>query len=59
MKVNPTFTHIEEDVGAICPKCGRGLAFFSSFFRKVCYNCKTEYPWELKDKQPPLIVHQR
>lgn len=43
-----------------CPKCGNTwLLRLSSLRMKLCTDCNTVIPWELKDKQPPLVKHQR
>lgn len=42
-----------------CPLCGKGMALYWSRFKKICHDCKIEVPLELKEKQQPLIKHQR
>lgn len=43
----------------ICPRCNAPLLLYRSLFKKQCVDCRTEYEWNLKDKQPPLIKYQR
>ena len=42
-----------------CVKCRTGLLIFKSMFYKVCVDCGQEYNFPLKDKQKPMIQHQR
>lgn len=42
-----------------CPKCKAPLILYRSFHKKVCYDCKIEYDWQLKDGQKYLIQHTR
>lgn len=49
-----------EEVKATCPKCYyTKLAYYSSLQYKQCTKCGFKIPWELKEKQLPLVKHQR
>jgi protein-arginine kinase activator protein McsA len=49
-----------EEPKEACPSCGyTRLAPFRDKSYKLCTKCYTEIPWLLKDKQKPLIQHQR
>lgn len=43
----------------LCVKCRLSLLTFRSLRYKVCTECGQEYDFSLKDKQQPLILHQR
>ena len=42
-----------------CPTCRLGLISFRSLRYKLCIECYQEFDYELKEKTPPLILHQR
>lgn len=49
-----------EEPKEACPNCGyTRLASFRATGYKLCTKCYTEIPWLLKEKQKPLIHHQR
>jgi ribosomal protein L37AE/L43A len=49
-----------EETKESCPNCGyTRLAYFSSLRIKKCTSCWTKIAWELKEKQQPLVKHQR
>ena len=49
-----------EETTKICSNCGYNrFAPFSSLGYKQCTGCWTKFEWKLKDKEHPLIKHQR
>ncbi len=49
-----------EEAKEACPNCGyTRLAYFSSLRIKKCTSCWQEIAWELKEKQQPMVKHQR
>jgi ribosomal protein L37AE/L43A len=49
-----------EEAKEACPNCGyTKLAYFSSLRVKQCTSCWHKIAWELKEKQLPLVQHQR
>lgn len=42
-----------------CPACGAGMLLLATQNKKICVDCRVEYPWELTGKQKPLVEAQR
>lgn len=42
-----------------CPICNGALLMFRSLNKKCCVDCRTEFDWQLKPNQKPLIQYQR
>lgn len=43
-----------------CPKCGDPYMIEFSTHRLVrCSACDTDFPWPLKEGQPPLVTNNR
>lgn len=43
-----------------CPDCQCDrLIHFSSLGYKICSECGAKLPWELKEKQAPLVANNR
>jgi len=42
-----------------CPVCNKGMLLLTSMNKKICVDCRKEYPWHLGKDQKPLIQHQR
>lgn len=42
-----------------CPACNGPIMALRSQYKKICYDCGSQFNWELKPGQQPLIKHTR
>lgn len=46
-------------MNTVCRECGGALMLLTSLNRKKCYDCRTEFDWQLDEGQSKLINNNR